>query len=188
MRIVLASESPSRRRALDILGIVYEVRPSHIDEKAIRHDDPYQLTRLLSETKAMKVAEDVRDAIIVAGDAVVSKAGKIYEKPTSPAEAREFLREFSGSSIEFVTAIAVLNSVSGRLLASVQCSKISFRTLLESEIADHVRRYDVLTFAGAINCVGVVRFAEHVSGSCNFATGLAINELIVLLRQQGLKM
>jgi predicted house-cleaning NTP pyrophosphatase (Maf/HAM1 superfamily) len=29
---VLASESPSRRRALDLLGLRYEVRPSRIDD------------------------------------------------------------------------------------------------------------------------------------------------------------
>ena len=40
MKIVLASESASRRRAMDILGLIYEVHPSRIDEKAIREEDP----------------------------------------------------------------------------------------------------------------------------------------------------
>ncbi len=34
MKIVPASESPCRKRALDMLGLAYETRPSRIDEKA----------------------------------------------------------------------------------------------------------------------------------------------------------
>lgn len=75
MKLVLASESASRRRAMDLLGVPYEVHPSRIDEKAIREDDPDRLACVLSEAKARKIAESIPDAIIVAGDTVVSKAG-----------------------------------------------------------------------------------------------------------------
>jgi predicted house-cleaning NTP pyrophosphatase (Maf/HAM1 superfamily) len=51
MRVVLASESQSRKRALDILGLTYEVRPSAIDEKSIRDSDPAALTRKLAEAR-----------------------------------------------------------------------------------------------------------------------------------------
>ena len=131
MRIVLASESASRRRAMDILGLAYEVRPSRIDEKAIREEDPERLACRLSEAKARTVAETNPDAVIVAGDAVVSKAGRIYEKPADAAEAFEFLSGFSGDA--------------------------------------------------------VIRFADHVSGSYNFATGVALNDLISLLRVHGVE-
>ena len=51
MKIVLASESPFRKRAMDLLGLPNETRPSRIDEKAIRDDDPAELTRKLAEAK-----------------------------------------------------------------------------------------------------------------------------------------
>lgn len=54
MKIVLASESQSRRRAMDMVGVPYETRPANIDEKAIRDNDPAQLTRKLAEAKAWK--------------------------------------------------------------------------------------------------------------------------------------
>jgi len=182
MRIVLASESASRRRAMDILGLAYEVRPSRIDEKAIREEDPERLACRLSEAKARTVAETNPDAVIVAGDAVVSKAGRIYEKPADAAEAFEFLSGFSGDAVEFVTAISVMNSATGKLLTAAQRSKIVFRSLQDSEIADYIRRYEVLKFAGAFDGDAVIRFADHVSGSYNFATGVALNDLISLLR------
>ena len=187
MRIVLASESASRRRALDILGLNYDVHPSRIDEKAIREAEPQKLACKLSEAKARKVAESIHDAIIVAGDAVVAKNGHIYEKPVDAIQGIEFLSSFSGKTIEFVTAITVMNSKAASLLTAVQCSEIVFRKLLASEIADYVRRYEVTRFAGAFDGDGVIRFADRVSGSFNFATGLALNDLIALLRKQGVE-
>jgi septum formation protein len=187
MRIVLASESASRRRALDILGLKYEVRPSRIDEKAIREDDPQKLARKLSEAKVHTVADSIVDAIIIAGDAVVARAGRIYEKPAHIAEAVEFLSSFSGHTVEFVTAITVMNSGSRTLETAVQRSQLAFRTLQDAEIADYVRRYDVCKFAGAFEADGVIRFADQVSGSYNFATGLALNDLVAMLRKQGVE-
>jgi predicted house-cleaning NTP pyrophosphatase (Maf/HAM1 superfamily) len=55
MKIVLASESQFRLRALDLLGLAYETCPSGIDEKAIRDNNPAELTRKLAEAKARKL-------------------------------------------------------------------------------------------------------------------------------------
>jgi septum formation protein len=186
MKIVLASESASRRRAMDILGLPYEVFPSRIDEKAIREEDPERLACLLAEAKAREVAKSFHAAVIVAGDAVVWKSGRIYEKPVDKIEAVEFLREFSGKTVDFVTTVAVLNSASQKLLTAVQRSHLAFRKLSSKEIHDYVRRYEVTKFAGGFDGDGVIRFADRVSGSYNFATGLALNDLVSLLREHGL--
>ena len=81
MRLILASESQSRKRAMDVLGLAYEIHPSAIDEKSIRDSDPRALTKKLAEAKAWKVASTVADAVVVSGDAVVTKDGRIFEKP-----------------------------------------------------------------------------------------------------------
>jgi septum formation protein len=175
MRVVLASESQSRRRALDILGIPYEVFPSAIDEKAIRDSDPAALTKKLAEAKAWKVADEVRDAVVVSGDAEVAKDGKIFEKPRGIAEAASFLRELSGSVFHFVTSLIVLRVDSKRMLSTVETSEIRFRPLVEREIRDYVSRYPVLTFAGAFEGDGVLRFADSVSGSYNFIAALPVS-------------
>jgi septum formation protein len=95
---------------LDILGLAYEVHPSAIDEKAIRDPDPAALTKKLAEAKAWKVASAVQDAVVVAGDAVVAKRERIFEKPRGNDEAVEFLRDLSGSIFQFVTSLVVIRS------------------------------------------------------------------------------
>jgi septum formation protein len=187
MRVVLASESQSRRRALDILGIPYEVFPSAIDEKSIRDSDPAALTRKLAEAKAWKVAGAVPDAVVVSGDAVVAKGERIFEKPQSIEEAANFLRELSGSAFQFVTSLIVLRADSKRMLSTVETSEIRFRQLVEREIHDYISRYPVLRFAGAFEGDGVLRFADSVSGSYNFIAALPVSRLAMFLREQGVE-
>jgi len=187
MKIVLASESQSRRRAMDMVGVPYETRPANIDEKAIRDNDPAQLTRKLAEGKAWKVAGDCPDAVIVSGDAVAAKDGKIYEKPRDLDEAAQFLRELAGSEFQFVTSVAVLHARKRRLLSAVEVSNITFRPLVEREIQDYITKYAVLNYAGAFESDAVLKFAERISGAVHVGTALPVSRLIVMLREQGVE-
>jgi len=187
VKIVLASESQSRRRALDILGLPYEVSASALEEKAIRDSDPAALTKKLAEAKAWKVADRLQDAVVVSGDAVVAKDEKIFEKPRSNDEAKDFLRQLSGSAFQFVTSLAVIHSDTRKMLSTVEISEIRFRSLVEHEIQDYISRYPVLRFAGAFEGDGVLRLADSVSGSYNFITALPVSRLAVFLREQGVE-
>ncbi|HLV86380.1 MAG TPA: Maf family nucleotide pyrophosphatase [Candidatus Sulfotelmatobacter sp.] len=185
MKLVLASESEFRRHAMDLIGLPYEVRPSRIDEKAIRDDDPRRLTLTLAEAKARKIAGECPESVIVSGDAVAAKDGKIYEKPRDREEAGRFLREFSGGTFQFVTALVVLNTKTDRLLSAVETLDISFRELLDQEIERYVKKYDVLSYAGAFENDAVALFSNRIEGSYNLGTALPPSRLIVLLREQG---
>jgi septum formation protein len=124
VKVVLASESQSRKRALDILGLKYEVHPSAIDEQSVWDADPAALTRKLAEAKAWRVLSAVKDAVVVSGDAVVAKDGKIFEKPRDSEEAAAFLRELSDSAFQFLTSLVVIRSDTRRLLSTVEISQI----------------------------------------------------------------
>jgi septum formation protein len=187
MKIVLASESPFRRRALDLIGMAYETCPSRIDEKAIRDDDPVRLTQKLAEAKARHMAAQYPDAIIVAGDAVAAKGARIFEKPRDKEEAAAFLNELSGSKFQFVTSLAVLNSKTGRMLSTVETLNITFRRLSETEIQKYIDRYDVLSYAGAFEDDAVHLFAERIEGSYNIGTALPVSRLVLFLREHGMK-
>jgi MAF protein len=185
MKIILASESPFRRSALEMIGVPYQTCPSRIDEKAIRDEDPVRLTQKLGEAKARQVAKQFGAAIIVAGDAVAAKGKKIFEKPRDQGEAASFLTELSGSEFQFITSLVVLNSQTGRLLSTVEALNIRFRWLIETEIQRYIGRYDVRSYAGAFEDDAVHLFAEHIEGSYNIGTALPVSRLILFLREQG---
>ena|SRR5215470_14983962 len=185
MKIVLASESPFRKRAMDLVGVPYETCPAAIDEKAIRHDDPIVLTRTLAEAKARKVAQTYPDALIISGDAVAALRGRIFEKPRDLDEAASFLRELSAHEFQFVTAVAALHTGSGKMLTAVETSNIVFRKLLEREIQKYIREYPVMNFAGAFEDEAVLKFADRVSGAPNIGTAMPVSRLTFMLRELG---
>ncbi len=187
MKIILASESPSRRRALNMIGIAYETCPSRIDEKAIRDEDPGRLTQKLGEAKARQTAKQFPEAIIVAGDAVAAKGKKIFEKPRDKGEAEEFLKQLSGSEFHFITSLAVLHSQTGRMLSTVETLTINFRPLAQAEIRRYITRYDVLSYAGAFEDDAVHLFAERIGGSYNVGTALPVSRLLLFLREFGIE-
>jgi len=123
--------------------------------------------------------------VVVSGDAVVSKDGRIYGKPRSMEEAAQFLRELSGSEFQFVTALAVMHSRTRKMLSTVEVSDISFRPLAEHEIQAYIRKYSVLHYAGAFESDAVLFFADRIAGSYNFVPAPPVSRLIVYLRAHG---
>jgi len=95
MKIILASQSVARRKALEILGLEYEVIPSNFDESSIKEDNPHERARKLAEAKARTVGEK-HNAIIVAADLFVVLDHKNYEKPKDNQEAIQMLKDQSG--------------------------------------------------------------------------------------------
>jgi septum formation protein len=186
MRIILASQSQYRKHALNILGLTYETIPSNIDESSIRHDDPAELAKLLSEAKAKKIGEK-HDAIIIAADLFVVHNNKIIEKPKDEAHAKEMLKSFSGKTFEIVTGLALYNSITKKLSSSTERCKVTFRNLSDFEIENYISRFPVLKCAGAFEADGLLRFADHIEGNYCFRTGIPVNKLILFLRENDIE-
>lgn len=186
MKIILASQSPFRKQALEILGLKYEVIPSNIDESAIRHENPHVMAQMLSEAKAAEISKNQEDSIIIAADLFIVHQGKTMEKPADLREAKKMLLALSGSEFDIVSGLAVFNSKTKKILSSSDACKVTFRELLENEIDDYISRYPVTTMAGAFEADGLLRFADRIDGNYNFKAGLAVNKLIEFLRENGI--
>lgn len=187
MKIILASESQYRKHALDILGLKYETIPSHIDEKAIRDENPRELARKLSEAKALTIGKAHLGAVVIAADLFVVYNNKIYEKPRDETEAHQMLSSLSGNKFEIVTGLAVYRHETNKMLSTTQVCEVTFRALIPEEIKDYIARYPVLKCAAAHEADGLLRFAENISGNYNFKAALPVNDLVLFLRAQGIK-
>ena len=75
-RMILASGSPRRKELLQMLEVPFEVLVSDTKE-VITKNEPAEVTKELSYQKAMAVAEQVEEGIIIGADTVVSIDGKI---------------------------------------------------------------------------------------------------------------
>lgn len=187
MRIVLASSSKFRKQALDLLDLDYEVIPSEIDESSIRYDDPETLVTKLAEAKARDVGNGLEgDNAIIAGDLFVLFQEEIYEKPETEGEALEMLVAFSGEELEVISSVSLFNTGTGELESALGKTRITFREVSRGEIENYIVNYPVLEFAGAFDREGVLKFASEVHGDLSFMTGMPLNGLIQLLRENGL--
>jgi len=187
MRIILASQSLLRRKALDILGLKYKIKPSNVNEKAIRDSNPMVLAKKLAEIKALEAGKSEVDAIIISGDLFVVFNDTIYEKPKDKKEAINMLKAFSGNKLEIVAGIAVYNTETKKILSASDTFSVKFRNLLDYEIEDYVSRYPVLRYAAAFEGDGLMRFGESTQGSYPFLYGLPMNYLISFLRENSIK-
>jgi septum formation protein len=185
MRIILASQSEFRKKGLELLGLRFEVKPAHLDEKAIRHTDPEKLAIMLAEAKARAIGDKEPDSLVIASDYFVVFEGKFYEKPADIAEAKRMLMEFSGKVIDNVCSVAVYNSKTKKMLSAVDHCYMTFRQLSEREVERYVNKYPVTRFAAAFDTDGSILFSEKIEGEPLFAFGFPLSKLIHLLRKQG---
>jgi len=111
LRIILGSSSPWRRKVLADAGVACEVMSPNIDEKAIRYDDPFVLTRAIAGAKAISIAARVGSgvAIVITADQVAVFDGVIREKPVDAAQARAWLAEYgeTGRPVSFISTVMV---------------------------------------------------------------------------------
>ena len=94
MRIVLASESAISQASLwTLIGLPYETRPSRIDEKSIRHEDPVELTLKARRGESAQSRRRVpgRDHCIKK-NAFAAKGSKIYREYRQTAGSRLILK------------------------------------------------------------------------------------------------
>ena len=88
MRIVLASQSPSRASILRGAGVEPVVAPAHVDERAIEErlagDEPAEIVCALATAKAEAIAPDYPEDVVVGGDSMLLLDGSLQGKPHTP--------------------------------------------------------------------------------------------------------
>ena len=185
MKIILASKSRDRKKALDIIGLKYSVKPSNFDEKSIRNKSPKKLALLLAKAKALTF-KDEKNAIIISGDLFIVFKNKIYEKPTTKKQAFNMLKGFSGKIVKIIASTVVLNTKTKRILSSVDTHKMKFRKLTDYEIKNYISNNPVMDFSAGFDGNGQLRFGKSGTGSYAYMTALAIDKVIEFLRKNNI--
>jgi len=189
MRVILGSESNQRQKALDILGIGYEVRPSEIDDSKIKGKTVLTRSKKLAEAKAKDVAKKDKElqGIIITGDCFMSCDKKMYDKPNTENEAINMIKEMSEKKIDIIGSVAVYNTMTKKMMSYSGKYTVKLRELTEYEIQDYAERYPIETFAGGIDSDGLLRFSESIHGKYPFLAGFPMDKLIEFLRENGIR-
>jgi septum formation protein len=176
VRLILGSQSKGRREVMEKMGAPFEVMPADIDEKAIRFEDPKELTMALALAKADALLPRITGpaALLVTSDQVVAFRGAIREKPVDEAEAKNFLRTAHEAPSECVTSVAVTDTSTGKRIAGTDIAKVYFKAIPEDVIEAYVKTGDAMTQAGGFDHAHplILPYVERIDGEPESVTGL----------------
>ena len=175
MHIILGSQSHGRRELLSAMGYEFTVIPAHIDERAIRSEDPGALTLALAHAKADALLPQIyAPALLITSDQVVVWQGTIREKPAQAEEARAFLRGYAEGPAETVTAVVVTNTATGVRQQGVDRARVWFRRIPEAVIEQVIARGEVFAHAGGFSITDPLlsAYIERVDGTAESVIGL----------------
>lgn len=176
MKIILGSKSESRQEILKEMGYDFEVMPSNIDEKAIRHDNPKELVLTLANAKADALLSKISEpALLITADQVVVWRNEIREKPESEEEARRFFETYHEVPAEIVNAIVVTNTATKKRAFGVDSTMIHFKEIPEEVIGQLVKKERIYSLAGGFEVRDPLLqpYLERVEGSYDRVAGLS---------------
>jgi septum formation protein len=167
-----------------MLRIPFRVIPPDVDEHVLSGEKPDAYVTRLSRAKAEAVASRAPGDVILAADTTVVLDGKIFEKPTSPADAVRMLQELQGRTHEVLTAVAVAQD--GRLEQALDVSRVTFRPVDRATLEAYVATGEPLDKAGAYAIQGLgAPLIERVEGDFFGVMGLPLRLALDLLATFG---
>lgn len=190
MKIILASNSKTRKKILDSLNIKYDVIVSDKEEVA-DNSDPRKYVEELSKLKARSVSEkiDRSNVIIIAADSIIYKDGKIYQKPKSIEEAMENLREFSNCKNQGITGVTIIDMSNRRNVTFSCVTDVYFKRICEEDIKWYVKHEKDLLKKAGYSLEGTISlFVEKIEGDFYNVLGLPLGMLYTKLNELGYRL
>lgn len=184
--IILASQSPRRRELLMQMGVEYDVIPSNFDEKLDDSRAPEEVASELALGKAMTIARQYPESLVIGSDTIVTVGGKQLEKPKDTAEAYDILKLLAGTSNEVSTGLAVVRLSDNTQLVGADTTHVYFRPYDEAAVRRYVESGDPLDKAGAYGIQsGAAPLVDHIEGRYDTVIGLPTKLLASFLEQVG---
>jgi septum formation protein len=186
MKIILGSKSLGRKKMLEEMGWEFEVLVSDVDEKAIRLEDPKELTLALARAKAEALKPLISEpAILITSDCLVVCNNEILEKPESAEEAGRFLRLYNDFPAEVVTSVVVVNLATGKQSETVDVSWVDFNPYSEADIEAIIADGRVFHISGGFTLDGPLweKHIKEIRGTRDSVIGLPKELTAKLVRE-----
>ena len=188
-KIVLASQSTSRKRLLVDAGLFPEIIVSDVDEETdfFNSMSPEDMVIALAISKAHTVREMIDyPAIIIGCDSTFDVDGVSFGKPGSPEVARERARAMSGRSGLLHTGHCIIDTDKGVEIADRVTTKVTFSEMSEEEIEDYIASGEPLHVAGGFTLDGHGSpFIPVIEGDYTNVVGISMPFLRNAMKQLG---
>ena len=155
LRIVLASQSPRRRRLLAWLGLPYDAisvdTPEDMDSPLASRPDALAASLAAEKAVAARAEGHAHEAIVLSFDTIVVHDGALLGKPVDAADAWRMLRSLSGRTHQVVTGCGILTPDLTEPLTFSVTTEVRMRDLTDRGIEEWMAQGTFLGCAGAYN-------------------------------------
>ncbi len=188
MLLVLASTSPYRRELLAKLGVPFETAAPDVDETPLPGELPDDTAQRLSVLKARAVAEKFPDALIIGSDQVALLEGRQLGKPGTHENAVAQLQAMRGKTLEFHTALTLLNAKTGHTQTANIPVKLVMREYTDAQIEAYLHKDQPYNCCGSARSesLGIALIARYETEDPNALVGLPLIKLTEMLAHEGL--
>lgn len=189
LRLILASQSASRRAMLEAAGVPFIAEPALVDEDALKasfgRDRPRDLADALAELKALKVSQRHPADLVLGSDSLaVLDDGTVLDKPRDRDEARAHLARLSGRRHDLVSA-AVMAEGGRAVWRHVEAARMQVRALSPSFIEAYLDA-EWPAISGCVGCYRVegpgVQLFARIDGSHFTVLGMPLLPVLDYLR------
>lgn len=174
-KLVLASQSPRRKEILLRLGLNFTTHFPHYDESLFSwsHDYPEDVMKL-AHLKAHSIQNQFDpQSYILAADTIVVFQEKIYGKPKSFQEAKNFLMTLGGKTHEVFSGLCLCHN--GHIKSSYARTSVKMREMSEEQIQHYMQNISPLDKAAGYAIQGGGALAiEGIEGCYYNVMGLPI--------------
>lgn len=186
MKLILASNSKTRKDIFDMIGWKYEVITSNVTEHS-NSIDPKQYVIDLSKDKANSIASQITDkAIIVAADSIIYMDNKKFEKPKSKDEGFENIKKMSGKVNYAVTGVTIKDLYQNKEISFTDITKVYFKNVSDKDIAWYVENEKYLLNRAGYSIAGKTSiFIDKIEGDYYNILGMPISKLYSKLNELG---
>lgn len=186
--LILASSSPYRRMLLDRLGLPYRCMAPEVDESPQPGEGVAALTTRLARDKARAVAATLAGpALVIGSDQLACLNGQPLGKPGQYNRALRQLLSMRGQTVEFLTALHVLDVQSGDSASYLDSTRVHFRDFSRQEAEYYLHQEQPWNCAGSFKSegLGIALFDAIENRDPTALIGLPLIALCRLLAQLG---
>ncbi len=188
--LVLGSTSRYRRELLQRLNLPFEVAAPNVDETPLPGEMPAAIAQRLALAKAQDVALMYPQAVVIGSDQVADLHGQPLGKPGNHERAVAQLRQMSGQTVVFQTAIAVVCLATRFMQQDIAAVQVVFRDLSDAEIETYLRIEQPYDCAGSAKSEGLgIALIERIDNDDPTAlVGLPLIRTARMIRAAGIKL
>jgi MAF protein len=185
--LLLASSSPYRRELLERLRLPFVWASPDIDESHRPLEPASELVKRLARGKAMALAAQYPDHLIIGSDQVAVLDEQILGKPHTFERALQQLSDSSGKSVSFLTGLALYNSQTGQCQVDCVPFTVHMRDLDHDRISRYLHAEQPYDCAGSFKAegLGVSLFRSTEGPDATSLIGLPLIRLVDMLMAEG---